>query len=407
MATSPYGGFADLSPYRARVEQKYYEGTQAGQLAAAIQESILQKNLQASDPNSAENKLSLAIQQANLEKLQRPEIYNTSNGLAVADPNSPFGFSIVPGTAPQRVVRPELDPWTNPIATDQGLVQRNVINGDVRPFTMSGAALQRPAPLVREDLKSPWGDAISSDQGMVQRNNITGKYRRAQIDVEAPVADDGILVDEQVITGQETPSFPIGRIPLTRTTKSKSGSEKAPPAKVQDQYIGSQNLFKTGPRLEQKIAELRAAGIQEPSAFEKAIINVAYQDPKGLISGLTTAIATGQIRPEIAELEQIRAEIESNYTTSKAGLSQTASEVKRTIPVAPTRFDSWDRQLSKTKNLVEIAGIHVSNVNRQYPSFGKGQSPVSELDFASENDVPEDLPKGTRITIGGRPAVWE
>lgn len=190
--------------------------------------------------------------------------------------------------------------------------------------------------------------------------------------------------------------------------KEASKPAKQPPAKIQDQYMGAQNLFKTAPRFKQKIDELRKKGIAEPTSAEKAVINAAYQDPKGLVSGFITAVATGKIRPEIAEVEQLRAEIESNYTTSKAGLSQTASEVKRTIPVAPSRFDSWDRMLSKIKNLEEISGIYTKNVNRQYPGFAKEAGLSNEiLDFATEADIPVNLPVGTQITVGGRPAVIE
>lgn len=403
MATSPLGGFADLSSARRRVDARMaadqgllnsaISGLQQGAALAQFPETIQQDALN--------RQLSLAVQQAQLDRLKRPQVFQTAGGLLVEDQTNPQGFRTVAApvaTAAPRLGRIIVDQPTGRIfeVTPTGVRERTLTEGalaGVQPSIESDifdstAPIVAPAPAAGGVL-SP---KLPPEVGLKTRNFVQpdGTTHTFSVDSKGnKVADLGISRAAPVLTATQR-------------------GEKAPPAELQKQYIGSQNLFQTAPRLESKIAELRKAGVKEPTSFERSIINLAYQDPKGLLSGFATAVATGQIRPEIADLEQLRAEIESNYVTAKAGLSQTASEVKRTIPVAPTRFDSWDRMLSKTKNLREVAGINVANINKQYPTFGKSQAALPPaISFDTEEDIPNDLPIGTPVIVGGREGTWQ
>lgn len=154
-----------------------------------------------------------------------------------------------------------------------------------------------------------------------------------------------------------------------KDAKRASEGELKPTGEIQKEYGSMEGVRTSTQQLRQKIQELRNNGVKEPSQSEKVILNIAYQNPETAIGAIMTAAATGQIRPEVAEVEAIRAQIESAYTAARAGLSQTAGEVKKTIPTAPILFDSWDRMLKKSDAMDDIANEYFKRAHRKYPSL--------------------------------------
>lgn len=359
MATSPLGGFVDLSQYAQAAAQPavspldaLIQGFGQGQQIAQLPQQIANK--------AAAQQLELLIQQANLAKLQRPQAINTSRGVLVEDPTVPGGFKIVPGTQPVAATRASTSKlYTNP-TTQQ------------TDWFAPGA--------------QPEGfQAVVSGRGTSGGGSGTPKL------YVNPQTNDS----DWFVPGTQPEGFQAytGKGSKSSSGASGGGGDLKPTGEEVRIFSSSLGLLNQIDKTLQAADKYEKEG-KFPNALQSGLDQFLKRRPEdipgaGLVPGFDSAFATAQKlargaqTKEAADLQKRKAMISSTILRTQAGLSQTLGEAINIAPYVPSENDTYESLVEKLR-LTQETGRDALRIQRRiFPALASVAAP--ELDELEES----------------------
>lgn len=371
---SPFD-FPNLAPYQQVAAQQMLEQGRRVPLQEMIasynQGLALQQAPRLAAQKQAADALALQIQQANLQRLQRPQVFNTGQGLAVEDPNT-GGFSIVPGTSPVGRSSPFQMVGIAPGAEGQPPQGTIVFN----PAT--GNSELRPLPTGVTQIDPKVTQPPKGTRGGLTANAVQtylGKAAFEKVDLSDPKwrNEDGTYKVEEI--NLETRVKEREREDAEKQLKlnAASGLQAKERGELSAVYLAQKQLagFKDAISNIQKTSG-------EPGVIQNMLSVVAAQPSTGLFSSLSRQSANLLMSEDSKIKEDLRSTISSAVQSAISGKVITKLEATQ-LGFIPQGDDTIDRLISKGQGLEEYLNNKEASIfestGREAPGTPRPASP--------------------------------
>lgn len=347
MATSPLGGFASLVPAQAELSRRQAASTDP--LTSLIQGfqtgQAIQRLPQTMAEDALSKQLALAIQQANLAKLQRPQIFEVGGSLVTEDPNSPTGVrTLFSGPSRTAADRASFVGFQTQPDGSQVPVEYSATEGLRRVKVSEGLGGNVASQFLPKTQKPP-----SSAKGGLTENRkslILQQYGKVQ-ELVGPI-DDPKFLNESGQMDFSKLATAIGAATRTQDLADLSAKQSALPAGLRDDAAGWISAQKELVNLKSKLTEI---GDEEPGMLQNAAAVVASQPSTGWLSSLSRQVAGMALSENTKDKEVIRSGLKTAIQTALSGKTVSKNEEQSLTGMLPLADDTINDLIRKSAAL--------------------------------------------------------